>query len=133
MQKHDIVLDMDDKDFVADLTRALGVKKGDTVNLITPQFERTEGRLVSYTPNTKQEYEALKLMDPENLKKIGCQVWEKEDGKTTWLYPHEWYKHIPDGTEIVSICGNTEKFKRGETCDDMRFGALAFGFVQQEH
>lgn len=129
----DVILDASDKDFTDDLTKALGVKKGDSVTFITPQFERTDGRSVTYYPNTPEEYEALKLMNPENLKKVGCQVWDNKDGKVHWLYPAEWYEHIPDGTEIVGICGKAEAFKKGETGNDMRFGALSYGFLQQRH
>ncbi len=131
--KFDVILDSSDKDFTDDLVKALGVKKGESVTFITPQFKRTDGRVVTYQPNTPEEYQALKLMSAENLKKIGCQVWDDEDGKVHWLYPHEWYDYIPDGTEIVGIFGNAEIFKKGETDDDIRFGALGYGFLQQRY
>ena len=128
----DVILDASDENFAADLTKALGLKPGEKINIITPQFDRTDGRVITYQPNTPEEYKALKGMQPDNLKKIGCQVWDKEDGKTHWLYPAEWYDHIPNGTEIVSIFGNVETFQHGETDNDMLFGALAYGFVQYE-
>ena len=129
----DVILDASDKNFIADFTKALGLKPGEKINIITPQFERTDGRVITYRPKTPKEYKALKMMQPDNLKKIGCQVWGKKDGKTYWLYPAEWYDHIPNGTEIVNIFGNVKTFKYGETSNDMRFGALSYGFVQQEH
>jgi len=129
----DALLDSNDKNFIEDLTKALGIKKGEKINIVTPRFERTDGRAISYYPNTKEEYKALKEMSPENLKKVGCQVWDEENGLVSWLYPHEWYMHIPDGLEIVDVMGNTETFKQGETDDDKRFGALSFGFTQQSH
>lgn len=131
--KFDLILDASDENFVSKLKLALGVKPGDVVNLITPQFTRTDGRLVSYLPNTPEEYEAIKSLDGPTLKKIGCQVWNEEGGRTHWLYPSEWYAHIPAGTEIVDINGETEKFEPGVTDDDIRFGALAYGFIQQAH
>lgn len=131
--KFDIILDASDKDFAADLMKALGVKPGETVNFVSPQFTRTDGRLVSYLPNTLEEYAALPKMNPENLKKIGCQKWDKVPGGVHWLYPAEWYEHIPSGTEIVGINGVTEKFEPGVTDDDRRFGALSYGFIQMSH
>ena len=129
-KRFDVILDASDPNFAAKLANALGLAPGEKINIITPQFERTDGRRITYRPTSPAEYAALKCLDADSLKKIGCQIWDEDDGKTTWLYPHEWYNHIPDGTEIVDINGNVEAFKRGETDDDMRFGALAFGFVQ---
>lgn len=129
----DVILDASDPDFTSKLTAALGVKPGETLKIVMPQFERTNGMAITYRPNTPEEYEALKSLDSESLKKIGCQVWDKKHGVVTWLYPHEWYDHIPEGTEIVDICGNVEIFKHGETDDDKRFGALSFGFTHVEH
>lgn len=131
--KFDVMLDMADENFTEDLMKALGVEKGEKINFITPQFERTDGRTVSYLPKTPEEYEAIKLMEPDNLKKVGCQIWEEENGVTHWLYPSEWYDSIPNGTEIISICGNAEKFEHGKTDNDIRFGALAYGFKQTQH
>ena len=132
-EQFDVMLDASDENFAADLAKALGIKEGDSINIITPQFERVDGRTVTYRPNTPEEYEAIKLMEPENLKKIGCQIWDDECGKLHWLYPYEWYDHIPNGTEIIDICGNAEKFEHGETDNDIRFGSLAYGFIQQQH
>lgn len=129
----DVVLDASDENFREDLMDALGVKPGDSINIVTPQFERTDGRVVTYRPDTPEEFEALKKMTPDNLKKVGCQIWDEENGKRTWLYPAEWYDSIPNGTEIVDIFGNVELFERGETDDDKRYGALSFGFVQEMH
>lgn len=130
LKQFDTVLDAGDPNFAEDLAKALGVEPGEKIQIVTPQFTRTDGLVVSYIPTTPEEYAALPKMKPENLKKIGCQVWDDEGGKLHWLYPHEWYNHIPDGTEIIDINGNVEQFKRGETDNDMRYGALSFGFVQ---
>lgn len=128
--KFDVILDASDKDFAEQLMDAIGVKPGDTVNFITPQFTRTDGRLVTYCPSTPAEYAALPNMAPDLLKKIGCGIWDKENGKTHWLYPYEWYPHIPAGTPVVDINGETELFEPGKTDDDIRFGMLAYGFLQ---
>jgi hypothetical protein len=132
-KRFDVVLDASDENFAADLTKALGVKEGDSINFITPQFERTDGRAVAYFPSTPEEYAALPEMAAHNLKKIGCQKWEEEAGEILWLFPKEWYAHIPNGTKIVDINGDEEEFISGETDDDIRFGALSYGFLQQTH
>lgn len=46
-----------------------------------------------------------------------------------WLFPYQWYPHIPEGMELLDINGETELFKKGVTDDDMRFGVLAYGIV----
>jgi hypothetical protein len=130
MSKFDVILDASDDDFAEKLRAALGLKPGEPLNIITPQFQRTDGRIITYIPSTPAEYAAIKTMDSETLKKIGCQVWDKSDRQTHWLFPGEWYAHIPAGTEIVDINGQTEPFEPGVTDDDIRFGALAYGFVQ---
>lgn len=129
-RKFDIILDTADEDFCRKLMDALGVKPGDTVNFTTPQFTRTDGRIISYFPSSPEEYAALPNLAPDVLKKIGCGVWNKENGKTHWLFPHEWYPHIPAGILVVDINGETEAFEPGKTDDDMRFGCLAYGFLQ---
>ena len=128
----DIMLDMNDKDFAADLAAALDLKPGEELEIVTPQFERTDGRIISYFPKTKREYEALILLSESALKKIGCQKWDGDENEIHWLYPAEWYSSIPDGLKITSISGNAEIFKTGKTDDDRRFGALAFGFIQSK-
>jgi len=127
--KFDVILDASDKDFAAKLMAAIGVKPGEAVNFITPTFNRTDGRIITYRPTTPEEYAALPKLDAESLKKIGCQMWDEADGRTIWLYPAEWYDHIPNGTPVVDIFGNEERFEHGVTDDDRRFGALAFGFA----
>lgn len=131
--KLDVILDMNDKIFVDDLTKALGVEKGESITFTTPQFERTDGRIVSYLPTTVREFDALKDLSEANLRKVGCQAWDGDDNQIHWLYPHEWYSVIPEGYEIVSISDEVEKFKLGSTDDDKRFGALSFGFIQKKH
>lgn len=128
--RFDVVLDMEDKDFAEKLIKAIGIEQGDTIRIMTPQFDRLDGKKVKYFPKTVEEYEFIKELSEQNLKKLGCQIWNKENGKVHWLYPTEWYNHIPDGVEIIDISGNKEIFKHGETDDDMRYGALAYGFIQ---
>ncbi len=37
-----------------------------------------------------------------------------------WLFPGEWYDHIPEGHEVTDINYETENFVKGETFDDIR-------------
>lgn len=127
----DAVLYMDDPDFGQKLVEALKLKPGEEIQISTPQFERTDGRKIKYFPKTFEEYEFIREFTEENLKKIGCQVWEKTENTIHWLYPAEWYEHIPNGLDITDICGEKEFFEKGKTDDDRRFGALSFGFIQQ--
>lgn len=131
--KFDVMLDANSETFVDDLRKALGLQPGEALEIVTPQFTRTDGRRIVYAPRTEREYDALRLMTPENLKDIGCQIWDSENGRTHWLYPYEWYPFIPNGYPVVDINGEIEPFSKGETDDDIRYGALAFGFIQSAH
>jgi len=125
-----VVLDRSDLNFINNLKKALGLEDGMALEITTPTFNRGDGRAITYFPKTVKEYESIKLLEPENLKKIGCQIWEEKDGKQLWLYPAEWYEHIPAGTKIVDINWETKTFVPGKTDDDRRSGALAYGFTK---
>ena len=128
--KFDLMLDASTPDFVEQLMAALGVKEGDEVQILTPQFKRTDGAVITYFPRTKDEFAALHTFSEETLKKLGLGVWDKDDSGIHWLYPHEWYNYIPAGLIVTSISGEEEQFFPGQTDDDMRFGCLAYGFIQ---
>lgn len=102
----------------------LGVGNYDEVRVLLPQFERLDGKTITYVPITVKEYDALKSAPAAILKDIDVGYWDED----IWLYPAEWYDYIPEGYEIVDIMGNTEKFQKGVTDDDRRFGYLAYGF-----
>lgn len=126
----DVVLNADSPDFAEQFCEAIGVEPGGTIEIVTPQFKRTDGLV---PPLPQVNFAELSNLPAETLKAIGCQKWDEPnaDGETHWLYPHEWYGIIPDGTPIVSISGEKELFQRGVTDDDMRFGALAYGFMSR--
>ena len=126
----DVLLDASDPDFEKKLMEAIGVKPGDSVQFITPQFQRTDGLTVTYFPQTVDEFSCLYMFSEETLKKLGCQKWDGNCDEIHWLFPKEWYSCIPDGLEVVDINGDVEIFKRGETDDDIRFGCLPYGFIQ---
>lgn len=125
--KFDAILDVTDPDFLQKLRAALDLRQDEYLNLILPQFTRTDGKRVVYVPKTKAEYAALPHLPPDLLRSFGCQPWDEEN-PTLWLFPGEWYWSIPENLEVVDILGNTERFIRGVTDDDIRCGALSFGF-----
>lgn len=128
--KFDVLLDMNAPDFAERLIEAIGAKPGDTVQITTPQFERTDGLQV---PLPIMDFSKLPNLSEDTLKAIGCQKWDvpDDDRNVLWLFPAEWYDHIPDGTIVYTINGETEVFKHGETDNDRRFGALAYGFMRK--
>ena len=125
VSKFDEILNINDKDFAEKFMAALGVKAGETVELITPQFNREDG----ITPSFPDSWHCLKTLPRETLKAIGCRAWDEpdDDGNVLMLFPAEWYPYIPDGLEIVDINGETEKFEKDKTDDDKRGGCLAYG------
>ncbi len=124
------LLNLNDPDFAAKLKEAIGVNEGDTIQIKTPQFERTDGLTVE-APIV--DFTNISSLPEDTLKAIGCQKWDKpdKDGYVTWVFPYQWYPHLPDGLQIVDVLGETETFKRGETDGVMRFGALSFGFKRK--
>lgn len=117
------ILDMDAPDFAERLAKAIGLQPGETVEIVTPQFERTDG--IEPIKNPAGLFHSLHAMPEKTLRAIGMQPW---DGRL-WLFPYQWFKHIPLGFEMLCISGETEKFDPDVTDDDMRFGCLAYGIV----
>lgn len=101
-----------------------------TIQIVTPQFDRIDGKVVTSKPSTMEEFQALRTMSEAELKALGCGIWNKDKGVTHWLFPKEWYDTIPNGLMIDVIDGRTEAFESGKTDDDYRFGCLAYGFKQ---
>lgn len=128
--RFDVMLDIEDPDFATKLATAIGLAPGDKVTITGPQFDRTDGLAV---PLPVFDFSKLCGLSEETLRAVGCQKWDEPDehGEVLWLYPAEWYGHIPDGTLVTDINGGTESFKRGKTDDDRRFGALAYGFKRR--
>ena len=127
LSQFDEVLSMDDPEFPEKFMQALGVKAGDKLEIHTPQFERTDGINPLPIKKDKEIFDLLKDTPEELLKRLGCQKWDDY----IWLFPKEWYDLIPEGYEITDIFGEVKKFKHGETDDDIRFGALSFGFTKK--
>jgi hypothetical protein len=124
------ILAMDSPTFAEDFRKAIGLQPGEALEISGPQFERTDGMQVPMPDLSVADFQQLATRDEATLKALGLGIWNRDDKGTHWLFPKEWYSRIPDGLEIVSISGERELFKRGETDDDYRFGMLAFGFLQ---
>jgi len=148
-------------------TISKNVRQGDMIastkyEIVTVPRERKDGRQITWSPQSLDDFENIKMMDDENRREIGMQIWGElvewkgnfysifdEEGSdyiftdsekieiksetlpkyNLWLFPKEWYNSIPDGLEVVDINGKREDFKRHETDNDTRYGALAYGFV----
>ena len=135
------MFDMDDSDFKDNLFDALGIRSGDTVNIVTPQFERDDGVDVLYFPTTAKEFDSLKLLSKDDLLKTGCRIWDEvpvgsddedglDEGFRYWLFTKEWYQFIPNGYNVTGLFGEEYPFESGESDDDIRFGVLPYGFKQ---
>ena len=123
------ILSMDSDTFAEDFSEAIGLQPGESLQILTPQFTRTDGVLVSAPDLTSQEWSNLGELPLSRVRQMGFQMWKEDEKGIHWLFPAEWYLHIPNGTKIVSINGEEEVFVSGETDDDQRFGALSFGFI----
>lgn len=122
--KFDEIININDPQFSEKLAAAIGLAPGEVIEVITPQFERTDG--IKPIANPSEIIASIHKMSKEALIKIGLGQWG-ENG--LWLFPYEWYEHIPEGMELMCIDGTTEPFKNGVTDDDYRFGCLAYGIV----
>lgn len=74
-------------------------------------------------PEGFAEFGKLFELSAEQLKALGCGAW---DGGL-FLFPVEWYDHIPPRFPIESIRGGIERFSPGVTPRDSGFGMLAYG------
>lgn len=121
----DALLSLDDPDFSAKFATALGVKPGDTIEVVTPQFTRTD----DIVPSIPDSWQRLRSLPRATLKAIGCCAWDEPDerGMVLMLFPGEWYSYIPADFPIVDINGEHEHFRPGVTDDAVRFGCLAYG------
>ncbi len=126
----------DDPDLAEKLGGAIGAEPGDTIEIVTPQFERPKNwPQPGGPPQTTEEWDALRYMTLEQLLALGCGNW---DGLLV-VFPGEWYASIPEGYQLHCISGETlphlplpadrSTAKPGVdyTDDDIRFGCLAYG------
>lgn len=117
------------------IRKAIGADPYEKIFIHTPQFERMDGQTVLVRPSTAEQLDKIKALPLDIQKRIGLQAWSKKDNHVLMLFPVDWYECIPAGYPIVYILdfdsGNyeSEEFVPGKTDNDMRFGALAYGWV----
>lgn len=114
----------DESEIAAVIRKALGVGPNEDVGVETPQFERIDGREPAESPVIEQEFDMLKTLSESELRDAGLQPWDEDH--VLWLFPAEWYPHIPEGYPVTDIFGETEPFSR-DSSNDQRFGALSYG------
>ena len=115
------------------IREAIGVGDYEKVEVLLPQFDRTDGKKIVYKPSSAEELDKLKTAPKAVLLNLGLRMWDGHEDKQTWIhwiFPVEWYDAIPDGYIVTDIFGNDEPFMKGKTDDDRRYGALSFGFIQ---
>ena len=128
------------------IRKALGVGDYEQVRVLTPQFERTDGKVITWFPECAEDRDTLKPAPAAILRDIGMQVWDSTDSDTLgaeekrniakhgfkgtlWLFPAEWFDHIPEGYPVISVFWEKRPHDRKPGCNDPRYGALFFGFI----
>jgi hypothetical protein len=130
LPKNTPMLDMDSPTFTEDFANAVGLQPRKELEILTPQFERTDGVQVPVLVDFN-DWGNLHKKDEATLLALGFGVWNESENGKHWLFPKEWYDSIPNGHPIVYITGEQGEFKQGETDDDYRLGCLAYGFIQK--
>lgn len=124
-----VLKEASENDLAAAIREAIGADPDERVDVTTPQFERRDGVEVEWHPKETADVYGLSDADDETLVDLGLRCW-KDD---LWLFPVEWYDHIPDGTLVETIMGEVEGFEHGETDNDRRFGVLPYGIRNGEN
>ncbi len=120
----------DTNELARQIRKAIGADDYEDVLLMLPQFERPSGKECYLLPQDADEIDALKEAPSSILLDIGLRIWTVKNRIAYWLFPGEWYDHIPDGYEVLDIFGEKEAFRRGRSDDDIRFGCLSYGFAR---
>lgn len=129
------------KDPLAAAIRAgIGASPNEVVEITTPEFDRPpEWGRPGIPPTTPAQWKALRSMNEAALREMDLRPWcSRQESVEEWgrygvlfLFPAEWYDHIPEGFPITDIAGTDETFRRGVTDDDRRVGYLPFGVFCQ--
>lgn len=118
-----------ENDLADAIREAIGADPDERIEVVLPQFERTDGVDVDWYPEDRMDIYSLCTASEAELEEVGLRRWAEDED--LWLFPSEWYDHIPDGTLIEDINGNVEEFEHGKTDPDRRFGVLPYGIVRQ--
>ncbi len=125
---------------IEELIKELGIKPGDTVNIASSQHEREYELEIKFIPQTADELNIIiQHTKKSELAKMGVRPfadWTDEaylkEGEVHFLFPGEWYKHLPEGFEVTGLSGEKYKFEQGVSDDDIRYGCLPYGFIRNE-
>lgn len=119
----------------------LNIPPEDTVVFVTPQFEREAGAPSPgiLVPDAAV-FAALATAPIPTLREMGLRPWgsipegadgnDKPGAPVLYLFPGEWYAHIPEGFEVVDIMGNRKRFEPGVSDNDIRYGCLPYGVLR---
>jgi len=110
------------------IRQLLGATDDEPIVAVTPQFTRTYGGGVYWTPKSAEELDKVKEAPESLLWDMGLRKFSEDGG--LWLYPGEWFDAIPEGYEVTDINGYVERFCKATEDSDIRFGCLAFGFIK---
>lgn len=99
------------------------------VTITTPQFGRVDNAVISATPSSKEDFDNLRTLDESALRDLGMMSWGEHN---LWLFPGEWYSSIPEEYPVTDIFGREQKFAKGITDNDIRFGCLAYGICKKK-
>jgi len=70
----------------------------------------------------------VRELSADKLRQLGLQTWTAKH----WLYPTEWFEHLPAGLDVLDIFGTWSKFDAELHSPDSRFGMLPYGFGEFE-
>lgn len=107
------------------LVPALGLDDGDTIEIISPTFDRIDGTVPQVPGHTIEFYDQLRAKSKDELLSIGLRSW---NGKL-FLIPGEWHSKLPMGLELIDIFQEKSVVGTDYIDDDTRFGMLAYGII----
>jgi len=93
------------------------------IQVITPQFEREDGKEPRPAPEREEDWEALRDASDDELLELGMRRWDEG----LWLFPFEWHGEIPLAFRVETINDRTKKFNPETMPPEKRFGVLPYG------
>lgn len=98
------------------------------IELVPSDLNSSEARDAGPPPMTPMEVDQLRGLDEDALRSLGMREWS--DG--LWLFPGEWYEHLPEGIVVKDIFDEYVRFERPQADSDTRFGCLSYGIEVEE-
>lgn len=107
-----------------ELNEKLGFDKDTIIEIVTPQFDRIDGREVSSNISS-EEILSLHTKSKDELLNLGLLNWNGY----IWLIPGEWYSILPVGMQLHCIDESIVTVGTDYIDNDTRMGVLAYGIV----